>query len=229
MLLSSRLSQLPHVSHGFFGIDYDVGQYTLNESKNSIRLKNLMKGARFILQDQVHTSIVNMVTQDTQSRVIGDALITQCSRVILCVRSADCAPIVLAHKTKPVISAIHAGWKGVVLQHILEKTADQLSQIDDLKHYVVAIGPCLHQESFQTGAIIYNNVFNKTYFDCKRYFDFPRFIEDKLKNLGFYDVDVIPVNTYQNPYYASFRRSQGLEKKARNASLIMLRSQRGDG
>lgn len=224
MFLSSRLSRLSHIRHGFFGVDYDVGQYTLNEYQNSIKLKNLMQGERFILQDQVHTAIVNTVTESTPLRVIGDALITQRARTILCVRSADCAPILLAHKTQPIIAAIHAGWKGAVLQRVIENTASKLLQIDALKNYVVAVGPCLHQESFQTGAMVYNNVFNKSYFDCNRHFDFSRFVGDKLESLGFQDIDMVPVDTYADSSYASFRRlqHQGKRPKARNASLIML-------
>ena len=204
MFLSSKLSSLPHVRHGFLTNQYNIGARALHEYENLAKIKSMFHAGDIIYLNQTHSSIVHVVGQPSiiipsegvaeaegashnialdpqgpsglkmtkenvvgqqKGRLTGDALITQKTGLLLCVRTADCAPILIAHKTKPIITAIHAGWRGAILEKIIENTAHILQKSDDLKNYVVAVGPCLHQESFQAGPVIYNNVANKKYFE----------------------------------------------------------------
>lgn len=45
----------------------------------------------------------------------GDALATARSGVALCIKTADCQPILLAHESGRFVAALHAGWRGNVL------------------------------------------------------------------------------------------------------------------
>lgn len=224
MFLSPKLSVLPHLRHGFLTKEHNIGTRILHEAPNLLRIKILFQADHIIKSDQQHTSIVNVVDENTKGGLIGDALITQTSKLALCVQTGDCGPILIAHKTKPIIAAVHAGWRGAILEKVIENTATQLKQHDDLSNYVAAVGPCLHQESFQTGPVIYNNVANKKYFNAKRYFDFPLFLHDKLAILGFEDIDIIHENTYTNPKLFGFRKRHhdAANTKGRQGNVIML-------
>jgi len=45
----------------------------------------------------------------------GDGFITDRPGVVLCVKTADCVPVLLADGKKKVVAAIHAGWRGTAL------------------------------------------------------------------------------------------------------------------
>ena len=192
----------------------------------------MFEAQEIVFLHQTHSSIVCHVDQFPNqsnqlsrfSRFVGDALVTQTSNRLLCVRTADCVPILIAHKTRPIVAAVHVGWKGIVLEKILENTAQVLKGLDALSHYCVVMGPCLHQNSFQAGSIIHNNVAHKKYFKAAHYFDFPLFVYDRLCFLGFEDIERIEVDTYTHPEFFSFRRGmhQGM-RQGRQASVIMLK------
>ncbi|NPV07249.1 MAG: peptidoglycan editing factor PgeF [Anaerolineae bacterium] len=44
----------------------------------------------------------------------ADALVTKCPGVVLSMTFADCLPIILTDPTVPVVSLVHAGWRGTV-------------------------------------------------------------------------------------------------------------------
>ena len=68
----------------------------------------------------------------------GDALITDRSRLALCVVTADCVPVVLASPTQ--VAAVHAGWRGLA-QEILPAA---LRRFDAPAHALTAwIGPAI--------------------------------------------------------------------------------------
>ena len=48
-----------------------------------------------------------------KKKLNGDALITNVKKIALGVLVADCVPVLIYDKNLKIISAIHAGWKGV--------------------------------------------------------------------------------------------------------------------
>jgi len=46
----------------------------------------------------------------------GDALVTDQPGVLLSVRTADCLPILMSDIRHRAVSAVHAGWRGTVLE-----------------------------------------------------------------------------------------------------------------
>ena len=74
----------------------------------------------------------------------ADGIASDDDSVALAVRVADCAPLLIADTTRPVVAAVHAGWRGT-LQGIAGAAVASLekefgSRADQL---VAAIGPCL--------------------------------------------------------------------------------------
>ncbi len=79
-----------------------------------------------------------------------DAVVTDRPAIALCIKTADCVPILLADPIRQVIGAVHAGWKGTALR-IAEQTVDVFvhrfasSPRDILALIGPAINPCCYE------------------------------------------------------------------------------------
>lgn len=87
----------------------------------------------------------------------ADALSTDLPNVGVCVKTADCIPVLLWDDKTNVVSAVHAGWKGT-LQRIVEANIDVLrhtygTRPEDL-HAI--IGPGIGMDSFEVGEEVYD-------------------------------------------------------------------------
>jgi polyphenol oxidase len=54
----------------------------------------------------------------------GDALYTEQTQQVCAIQTADCLPLLLCHRKKPAIAAVHAGWKGLasgVIENALQQ------------------------------------------------------------------------------------------------------------
>ncbi len=86
----------------------------------------------------------------------ADALSTDMPEVCVCVKTADCIPVLLWDDVTHVVSAVHAGWKGT-LQRIVEANIDKLHSVYGTKaedlHAI--IGPGIGIDSFEVGDEVY--------------------------------------------------------------------------
>jgi len=77
----------------------------------------------------------------------GDGLISDQSGVAVGIFGADCLPVLLWHRDRPAVAAVHAGWRGLV-DGILEHAVDALGGGARLGAAVGAgIGPCCYPVS----------------------------------------------------------------------------------
>ncbi|MDE6721507.1 MAG: polyphenol oxidase family protein, partial [Bacteroidaceae bacterium] len=85
-----------------------------------------------------------------------DALATHLTDVCICVRTADCIPVLLWDDTTKVVSAIHAGWKGTQ-KRIVENNIDMLYTTYGTRpqHLHAIIGPGIGPDSFEVGDEVY--------------------------------------------------------------------------
>lgn len=86
-----------------------------------------------------------------------DALSTHLTEVCICVRTADCIPVLLWDDTTQVISAVHAGWKGTQ-KRIVERNIDVLKATYGTRpqNLHAIIGPGIGPESFEVGDEVYD-------------------------------------------------------------------------
>ena len=86
-----------------------------------------------------------------------DALSTSLNDVCICVRTADCIPVLLWDDTTHVVSAVHAGWKGT-LKRIVESNIDVLNTTFGTQpsHLHAIIGPGIGPDSFEVGDEVYD-------------------------------------------------------------------------
>lgn len=86
-----------------------------------------------------------------------DALATNLPDVCICVRTADCIPILLWDDETRIVSAVHAGWKGTQ-RRIVQSNLDVLRNIygTATQHLHAIIGPGIGPESFEVGDEVYD-------------------------------------------------------------------------
>lgn len=63
---------------------------------------------------QVHGAHVAVVTEASGQALEADALITDRPGVLLCLRLADCVPVLLYDPVRRAVGIAHAGWRGTV-------------------------------------------------------------------------------------------------------------------
>ncbi|WP_277466345.1 peptidoglycan editing factor PgeF [Parabacteroides sp. PF5-6] len=81
-----------------------------------------------------------------------DALITREPDVCIAVTTADCVPLLLYAPEKKVIAAVHAGWRGTVLQIAAQTVAYMVERFDcDVRQLRAFIGPAIGLADYEVG------------------------------------------------------------------------------
>lgn len=167
-IVSPLLSSVPGVSHRFFGriggtspnpwlglnISHDVGDSPGRVDENLARTRfqiGVGKNALFCAK-QVHGHGVAMVDDASDSGAIAlveaDAVVTAATDRAVGVRTADCAPILLAADDGSVVAAVHAGWRGAV-GGVIEAAVSAMGVPP--ARIVAAVGPCIGLDAFEVG------------------------------------------------------------------------------
>ena len=104
------------------------------------------------LPRQVHSDNVCWMREAGRPEAT-DAVITDKPGLCVCVKTADCIPVLLYDTRKRVVAAVHAGWRGSVAR-IVQKTVRQMQPLhpDDI-HAI--IGPGISLEWFEVGDEVY--------------------------------------------------------------------------
>jgi len=100
---------------------------------------------------QIHSNKI-VIAEHPGDQGEGDALITNQTGIALAVRTADCLPVLMADTRNRVVAAVHAGWRGTILE-IVPKTvqamADHFGTLPgDL---AIAVGPGIGSCCFEVG------------------------------------------------------------------------------
>lgn len=184
---------------------------------------------------QVHSPTAVFVDAPwSADRPHADALVATTPGLVLSILTADCTPVLLADELHGVIGAAHAGWKGA-LGGVLESTVRLMQEHGaDPLHIVAAIGPCIHQPSYEVGPefearfIEANPAFARFFVPGvgdRRHFDLPGFCAHQLEQLGIGHVDILPFDTYAHPADLFSHRRSVHEKAGdygRNCAAIAL-------
>ncbi len=166
------------VSDGDFA-SLNVSSARKDKSGNPDNPKNVLENYRIALSalgtvperavgaKQVHESTVLKVKDEDSARGINPSLaeMSGCDGLFLdstankidalCVKTADCVPILISSKDGKQVSAVHAGWRGTVAD-IVTRAAEKFScDKDDI---LCAIGPCIGVCCYEVGEEVYDAV-----------------------------------------------------------------------
>jgi YfiH family protein len=98
---------------------------------------------------QVHGTRVVVVDASTDDVGEADALVTTDPSIAVAVRTADCAPVVLAGEPG-VVGVAHAGWRGL-LGGVIEATVAAM-RAEGATSVAAALGPCIGPECYEFSA-----------------------------------------------------------------------------
>lgn len=235
--MSYQASNLPLEKHCFFGADGGVstGKYTsLNTNYNSQDSKIAVRQNFEIITAYFHKNYEDMFTlnQGVSNLVVeadlpqqftqtADGAVTTNPHILLGIKTADCAPVLLADYKHGVIGAAHAGWRGAY-RGVVENTVALMQRKGAIPQDIAAaVGPCLQQTSFEVGTDMKNvllaeNSQNEKYFAAGKdtqhfFFDLSGYLTDKLRYLGITNIVNDRIDTYppENGYF-SYRRNTHL-------------------
>lgn len=168
---SALLSSIPRTSHRFFqriggtspapwkslNTSYDVRDAPARVDENLARVRfqvGVVRDALYTAK-QVHGArVVEAKRGDDPAALAAeaaDALYTFDEHVAVGVRTADCAPILLAARDARAVCAIHAGWRGAVGGVIEAALAALDARGVPPSSLVAAIGPCIGVDAFEVG------------------------------------------------------------------------------
>ena len=106
----------------------------------------------FVLPRQTHSDHVLFVREPGRPEDT-DAVVTDRPGLCLCVKTADCIPVLLYDTRRHVVAAAHAGWRGTVAR-IVEKTLDAMRP-DSPGDVHAIIGPGISCSQFEVGDEVY--------------------------------------------------------------------------
>ena len=201
--LTSPLLRSAGFPHGFsLRTTADSAFYDAAAAGSVVRIAKQVHGARAILAGAEH---------DTRAEE-ADALVSATRGVAVCVRVADCVPVLVGSRATGAVAAIHAGWRGVEAGVIA--SAFELLRAADA---VVAIGPCIGACCFEVGADVADRIARAAGTDAvvarregdKAYVDLRLAVRAQLARLGIdaSAVEDVPGCTKHEPErFYSYRR-----------------------
>ncbi len=108
------------------------------------------------LPRQVHSDNVLWMHEPGRPEAT-DAVITDQPGLPVCVKTADCIPVLLYDTRQRIVAAVHAGWRGTV-SRIVQKTVRQMHPLDPKDLHAI-IGPGISLQQFEVGDEVYEAFF----------------------------------------------------------------------
>jgi YfiH family protein len=189
-----------------------------------------------ILLNQIHSNkfyFINKNYKFKKKKLNGDALITNVKKIALGVIVADCVPVLIYDKNLKIISAIHAGWKGVYKEIIKKVVKFLIKKGSNTKNLVAVIGPSISEKSYEVqkdfkSKFLKKDKQSKFFFKIRKnktYFGLNKYVYYHLKKLGIKNLEIIKKNTFdpKNNFFSARRSIQNKENDyGRNISVIMI-------
>jgi YfiH family protein len=206
-LKSELLSRISGVTHGFGTLGEPLAlPFIVEWERSSPRWR------------QVHQVACAEVKGSGQECGEVDALWSSHPAIPIAVVTADCVPILLAHRNGRAVAAVHAGWRGT-RAHILSALWSELAAQGEKPHDWVAaigpaIGPCCYQVSEELAADFateFANLGPGVAVPRTRILDLPAINAAELRQIGLAEVDLIRTCTRcsKDPVFHSYRREGG--------------------
>jgi|SRR6056297_429556 len=230
--LSSVTAGLTYANRGSYNTSESI--QGLNFGENTSASIQVIKRNLGVLNDELnHNGKIALAEQVHGSEVLivnspgyypgADGLVTSASDLMLGIKVADCAAVLIADTTSGVIAAVHAGWRGAasgILPNALHKMEEEGAIAEQMQCY---ISPCLSMENFEIGeevacrfpaSFIDRNIGKKPHLNLKA------FLEQQLLAAGIpeSEIDVDTRCTIEDTSFYSFRRER--DKAGRMLAFI---------
>lgn len=217
MFKSKSLSRLPNVRHAFSGRD-------VSQMPAELFLAKQIHGDTIIRVDR-HANVDEIALRE------ADAIWTTDVGVTIGVKTADCAPLLLADKEGRGVMAVHLGWRGTAMG-LAQKSVEQfcLGLGVSPEDVVAAIGPCIGFGAFEVGQEVVDALTAQVSSDdlvvqnddVHYHVDLQGWIERLLRGAGVIEIEKLGLCTFSDAQkFFSYRRAKDL---GRQLSVIALNS-----
>lgn len=164
--------------------------------------------------NQTHSTNLKMIIEEKFIYEDTDGIFSNNKNHSLIVRTADCLPIFFIHQNDNIFGVLHAGWKGLKNEIIMESANLLKNYVDDLSEMIVFIGPSISQKNYEVknefinyfGSSFIKNVDDKLFCNLKE------IAKSQLNEIGITRVIDSNQCTYENENYHSFRRNKTSER-----------------
>ena len=209
--LTTQLSDIPWVRHGFFsrrgGVSEGLykglncgpgsGDKPDHVRANRIRAAEMLDlpPDAILTVHQVHSpdAVYAAEAWPAGKAPEADAIVTDRPDLGIAILTADCAPVLFASQKDKVIGAAHAGWKGALFG-VLESTVGKMRDMGvDPGDISAAIGPCIGPASYEVSEnfaepFLKQAQENEQFFQTGKpghlYFDLPGYVGHRLRLAG---------------------------------------------
>lgn len=171
--------------------------------------------------DGVRTVVPGRPAHDGPHDTRADAIVTTDPRRVLAIRTADCAPVLIASRDGRAVAAVHAGWRGVIagVTAAAVRAMRALAPESCASGLVAAIGPCIGPGAFEVGrevAAEFERAFGPATPHIRRgerlTVDLPAALREQLRAAGLAEADIdLPAHcTHERAdLFFSHRRDRG--------------------
>jgi polyphenol oxidase len=135
----------------------NMGNFTDDLAENIIENRRLVLAdlgfsmSQLAFAKQVHEDKIAIVSSANYYEGY-DALITQTKGIVLGVTIADCTPVLIYDTKNQVVAAIHAGWKGTILQIVYKTLMEMQTNFGtEAKDCYAYVGTCIDECDFEVG------------------------------------------------------------------------------
>ncbi len=180
-------------------------------------LENNIDPGKVVSAEIVHKNLIKTVDAKDGGKVISraDGLITMDKDIYISITSADCLPIFLFEPEKEIIGMVHAGWRSLA-DNILVNANERIKSMGGQpKNILAGIGPAICEKHYEVGPDVAEKfakypkaikiVDNKTFLDIKN------IAELQLMELGLEEknIEISPECTFelQDKYFSARRDS----------------------
>jgi YfiH family protein len=228
------VSEGPYASLNLGGSVGDLPERFLENMQRVAHMMGVQRGSLYSVWQMHGREVVQVSKEDNRESIVrknADALITNVPGIAVGVRTADCTPILLFDPKHKAVAAIHAGWRGTVLD-IPKATLDAMRQAyqTEASDIVAAIGPCIGPCCFEVGPEVVEAFVAQfgegswrglTRDNGKATIDLYAANEASLRRAGVKQIEVLRACTMCDPEqrFFSFRRDG--EKSGRHLSVIV--------
>ena len=154
------LSVLPHTAELNLAFGRGDDEQTVIANLNIFCQALRIEPETVVSARQIHSAEVAQVGPDDRGlgRFALDGFVANQPGIALCIKTADCVPILLCDEEHGVIGACHAGWRGTAAG-IACKTVEEMCRIGaQPKAIQAAIGPCIHNCCYEVSLDFYDEV-----------------------------------------------------------------------
>lgn len=163
MIYSELFKRLEGLSHGF-GIKVEAGSARDSETAGPAQSAGEIWRVKQVHGDTICDLDLLDELPPVES-IEADAIVTSRKGLAIGVRTADCAPLLVADQKQPLVAVIHSGWRGTVAKISLKVIQYlQSEKGSDPSDLFVAIGPCIQGSCYEVGEEV-------TGVQVTRYFD----------------------------------------------------------